>query len=107
MNLTENEARPVGHLTFVSKRQSAVQMWRDHLQQNALNRARGVEKAKATRQRKKHAKEKKMALCLYKRTNFADVLECLQRDLASRLRPTPNGKRQAAACRKSKKIILF
>ena len=59
VNLTENEARPVGHLTFVSKRQSAVQMWRDHLQQNALNRAGGVEKAKATRQRKKRAKEKK------------------------------------------------
>ena len=67
VNLTENEARPVGHLTFVSKRQSAVQMWRDHLQQNALNRARGVEKAKATRQRKKRAKEKKMTLCLYKK----------------------------------------
>ena len=30
-----------------------------------------------------------------------------QRDLASRLRPTSNGKRQAAACRKSKKMILF
>ena len=29
------------------------------------------------------------------------------RDLASRVRPTPNGKRQATACRKSKKIILF
>jgi len=34
-------------------------MWWDNLQQNALNRARGVEKAKATRQRKKQ--EKKMA----------------------------------------------
>ena len=28
-------------------------------------------------------------------------------DLASRLRPTPNGKRQAAACRKNKKIAYF
>ena len=28
-------------------------MWWDHLQQNALNRARGAKKAKATRQRKK------------------------------------------------------
>ena len=34
-----------------------VQMWWDHLQQNALNRARGVEKAKATRQRKKQKKK--------------------------------------------------
>ena len=68
----------MGHLTFVSKRQSAVQMWRDHLQQNALNRVRGIEKAKATRQRKNRAREKKMTLCLYKRTNFADVLECLR-----------------------------
>ena len=41
----------------------------------ALNRARGVEKAKATRQRKKQ--EKKMT-CLYKRASFADVLKCLQ-----------------------------
>ena len=40
-NLTHNEARPVGYLTFVSKRLSAVQMWWDNLQQNALNRARG------------------------------------------------------------------
>ena len=38
--------------------------------------------------------------------NFVSLLMIL-RDLASRLRPTPNGKRQAAACRKSKKIILF
>ena len=53
-----------------------VQMWWDHLQQNALNRARAVEKAKATRQRKKQ--EKKMTLCLYKRANFADVLKCLR-----------------------------
>ena len=30
-----------------------------------------------------------------------------QRDLASRLRPTPNGKRQAAACRKMKKIVIL
>ena len=34
-----------------------VRMWWDHLQQNALNRARGVEKAKATRQRKKQEKK--------------------------------------------------
>ena len=48
-------------------------MWWDHLQQNALNRARG---AKATRQRKKQ--DKKNTLCLCKRANFADVLKCLQ-----------------------------
>ena len=56
-NGPQNEARPAGHLTFVSKRLSAVQMWWDHPQQNALNRARGVEKAKATRQRKKQEKK--------------------------------------------------
>ena len=93
-NLTQNEARPVGHLTFVSKRLSAVgnkrisQFFdcRYHagfsvvvvfISWNALNRARGVEKAKATRQRKKQEK-KKMTLCLYKRANFADVLKCLR-----------------------------
>ena len=65
----------MGHLTFVSRRLLAVQMWWDHPQQNALNRARGVEKAKATQQRKK--KEKKKMTCLYKRANFADVLKCL------------------------------
>ena len=65
----------MGHLTFASKRLSAVQMWWDHLQQNPLNRARGVEKSKATRQRKKQ--EKKKALCLYKRANFADVLKII------------------------------
>ena len=75
-NLTQNEARPVGHQTFVSKRLSAVQMWWDDLQQNALNRARGVEKAKATQQRKKQ--EKKMTLFLHKRANFADFLKCLR-----------------------------
>ena len=32
--------------------------WWDHLQQNALNRERGVEKAKATGQRKKQEKKK-------------------------------------------------
>ena len=36
--------------------------------------------------------------------NFTSSFGRQQRDLASRLRPTPNGKRQAAACRKSKKI---
>ena len=41
------------YLTFVLKRLSAVQMWWDHLQKNALNRVGGVEKAEATRQRKK------------------------------------------------------
>ena len=73
-NLTQNEARPVGHLTFVSKRLSAVgnkrisQFFdcRYHagfsvvvvfISWNALNRARGVEKAKATRQRKKQEKK--------------------------------------------------
>ena len=65
----------MGHLTFESKRLLAVQMWWDHLQQNPLNRARGVEKAKATRQRKKQ--EKKNTLCLYKRANFADVLKII------------------------------
>jgi len=35
-----------------------VQMWWDHLQHNALNRTRWVEKAKATRQRKKQEKKK-------------------------------------------------
>ena len=48
----------MGHLTFVSKSLSTVQMKWDHLQQNAFNRARGVEKAKATRQRKKREKKK-------------------------------------------------
>ena len=68
----------MGHLTFVSKRLSAVQMWWDHLQQNALNRARGVEKTKKSYPAKKKAREKKMALCLYKRANFADVSKCLR-----------------------------
>jgi len=75
-NLTQNEARPVGHLTFVSKRLSAVQMWWDHPQWNALNRARGVERQKRLCKEKK--KTKKMTLCLYKRANFADVLKCLR-----------------------------
>ena len=66
----------MGHLTFVSKRLSAVQTQWDPLQQNAFNRARGVEKAKATRQRKKQ--DKKRTLCLCKRANFADVLKCLR-----------------------------
>ena len=48
----------MGHLTFVSKRLSAVQKWWDHLQQNALNKERKVEKAKETRQRKKQEKKK-------------------------------------------------
>jgi len=56
-NLTQNDAHPVGHLTFVSKRLSAVQMWWDYLQQNALNRASGVEEAKATWQGKKQEKK--------------------------------------------------
>ena len=64
----------MGHLTFVSKRLSAVgnkrisQFFdcRYHagfsvvvvfISWNALNRARGVEKAKATRQRKKQEKK--------------------------------------------------
>ena len=34
-----------------------AQMWWDHLQQNTLNRARGVEEAQATRQRKKQEKK--------------------------------------------------
>jgi len=38
-------------------------MWWDHLQQNALNRTRGVEKAKATRQLKK-AREKNDDVCM-------------------------------------------
>ena len=66
------------HLTFVSKSLSAVQMWWDHRQQHALNRERGVEKAKATRLGKEKSKRKKMTLCLYKRANFADVLKCLR-----------------------------
>ena len=63
----------MGHLTFVSKRLSAVQMCWDHLQQNALNRARGVEKAKVTWQRKNQEKNK-ITLFLYKRVKFTDVL---------------------------------
>ena len=35
-----------------------VQLWWDHLHQNALNRARGAEKAKATRLRKKQQQQK-------------------------------------------------
>ncbi len=34
-----------------------IQMWWDHLHQKAVNRAKGVEKAKATRQRKKQLKQ--------------------------------------------------
>ena len=52
-----------------------VQMWWDHLQQNTLNRARGVEEAQATRQRKKQEKKNDT---MYKRANFADVLKCLR-----------------------------
>ena len=75
----KNRNRPPSLQLLASKcclSEEQVQMWWDHLQQNALNRARGVEKAKATRQRKKQ--EKKMTLCLYKRANFADVLKCLR-----------------------------
>ena len=53
-----------------------VQMWWDHLQQNALNRARGVGNGQK-RLGKEKSKRKKMTLCLYKRANFADVLKCL------------------------------
>ena len=48
---------PVNQLFVNCLSEEQVQMWWDHLQQNALNRARGVEKAKATRQRKKQEKK--------------------------------------------------
>ena len=70
-NLTQNEACQVGHLTFVPKSLSVVQTQWDHLQQNALNRGRGVEMQK--RLGKEKSNNKKMTVCLYKRANFADV----------------------------------
>lgn len=57
----KNRNRPPSLQLLASKcclTEEQVQMWWDHLKQNALNRARGVEKAKATRQRKKQQKEK-------------------------------------------------
>ena len=57
----KNRHRPPSLQLLASKcclSEEQVQMCWDHLQQNALNRARGVEKAKATRQKKK-AREKK------------------------------------------------
>lgn len=48
------------NLEYLAKRccltEQQIQMWWDHLQQNAMNRAKGVEKAKATRLRKKQQK---------------------------------------------------
>ena len=56
----KNRNRPPSLQLLASKcclSEEQVQMWWDHLQQNALNRARGVEKAKAARQRKKQEKK--------------------------------------------------
>ena len=57
---------------------------------------------------KKNAKQLQMSNVFNSKRSFRSMgYRHQKRDLASRLRPTPNGKRQAGACRKSKKIILF